>query len=447
MEVNVMKLITTCYENQKKEVLVQNYEAVPEVKSVESHVVNLYPEMEYQTFLGFGGAVTEAAGYAFSKLTPENQEKALELYFGKEGNGYHLMRSHIDSCDFSLGIYAAMDDPEDREMQSMRLDREEQYIFPLLRAAQEKAGEAFDLMLSPWSPPAFMKTNSSRTHGGKLKEEAREAWAEYICRYLKEYERKGFAVNRLTIQNEPAAVQTWDSCIYTAQEEKVFLRDFLYPALIRHGLGHIKLNVWDHNKERMYERAKEIIDDGTDHMVDGVAFHWYSGDHFEAISLTSEAFPGKELIFSEGCVEYSRFSADQLKNAQMYAHDIMGNLNAGMTGFIDWNIFLDEKGGPNHVGNYCDAPVMVDTRTGELDIKLSFDYIGHFSKYIRPGAKRIGLSKYTSDLEVTAFKNSGGDLVMVALNRTKEKLPVVIRLDGQLIEFELPGSAIATARI
>ncbi len=440
-----MKLIITCYEEQKKETLVREYEAIPEGKAIENHVVNLYPKVEYQTWLGFGGAVTEAAGYAFSKLTPENQEKALELYFGEGGHGYHLMRSHIDSCDFSLGTYAAMDDPEDKEMASMSLDREEEYIFPLLRAAQEKAGEAFDLMLTPWSPPAFMKTNNSRTHGGKLKEECREAWAEYICRYIKEYEKKGFKVNRLTIQNEPAAVQTWDSCIFTAQEEKVFLRDFLSPALKRNGLRHIKLNIWDHNKERMYERARDIIDQDTDSLVDGVAFHWYSGDHFEAIRLTGEAFPDKELIFTEGCVEYSRFSTDQLKNAQMYAHDIMGNLNAGMTGFIDWNIFLDEKGGPNHVGNYCDAPVMVDIRTGELDIKLSFDYIGHFSKYIRPGAKRIGLSKYTSDLEATAFKNPDGSLALVVLNRTEKKLPVVIRVEGKLIEFELPGNAIATA--
>lgn len=440
-----MKLITTSYKEGKKEVFVKEYEAVTDIRGVENNVVNLYPEMEYQTILGFGGAVTEAAGYAYSKLTKENQEKALELYFGLEGNRYHLMRTHIDSCDFSLSTYAAMNDPEDTHMQSFTLVREEQYILPLLRAATKKAGKAFDLMLSPWSPPAFMKTNGSRTHGGKLKEEYRKVWAEYICRYIKEYEQKGFLVNRLTIQNEPAAVQTWDSCIYTAEEEKIFVRDYLYPTLAEQGLSHVKLNIWDHNKERMYERAKAILDEDTSPMVDGVAFHWYSGDHFESIAITHEAYPDKELIFTEGCVEYSRFTADQLKNAQMYAHDIMGNLNSGMTGFIDWNIFLDEKGGPNHVGNYCDAPIMVDTRTGELMVKLSFDYIGHFSKYIAPGARRIGLSKYTSELEVTAFKNPDGTLVLVALNATVKPLPVILRLNGKLIEFEVAESSMATA--
>ena len=440
-----MKLITTSYKENKKEIFVREYDAVADTRGVENHVVNLYPEIEYQTILGFGGAVTEASGYAYSKLTKENQEKALELYFGQEGNRYHLMRTHIDSCDFSLGTYAAMNEQEDKDLRSFTLAREEQYILPLLSAAARKAGKAFDLMLSPWSPPAFMKTNGSRTHGGKLKEEYRKAWAEYICRYIKEYEQKGFLVNRLTIQNEPAAVQTWDSCIYTAEEEKIFVRDYLYPTLTEQGLSHIKLNIWDHNKERMYERAKAILDEDTSRMVDGVAFHWYSGDHFEAIGLTHEAFPDKELIFTEGCVEYSRFTADQLKNAQMYAHDIMGNLNNGMTGFIDWNIFLDEKGGPNHVGNYCDAPIMVDTQTGELMVKLSFDYIGHFSKYIAPGAKRIGFSKYTSELEVTAIKNPDGALVLIALNQTVKPLPVIIRLNGRLIEFEVAESSIATA--
>ncbi len=440
-----MKLITTCYENNRKEVTRQEVEVLKELKGNEMNVVNLYPEITYQTLLGFGGAITEAAGYAFSKLTKENQEKALEYYFGEEGNAYHMVRSHIDSCDFSLGVYSAMDNPEDTELKSFTLARDEQYILPLLCAAQEKAKDAFDIMLSPWSPPAFMKTNGERVHGGKLKPEYRKLWARYICRYIKEYEKKGYKVNRITVQNEPLATQTWDSCIYTAQEEKAFLRDYLYPTLMEEDLGHIRINIWDHNKERLYERARDIIDDETNPMIDGVAFHWYSGDHFETIGLTHDAFPDKQLIFSEGCVEYSRFDTNQLRNAQMYAHDILGNLNAGMTAFLDWNIFLDEKGGPNHVGNHCDAPIMVDTAAGTFEAKLSYDYIGHFSRYIKPGAKRIGLSKYCAELEVTAFKNTDDSVVLVALNRTEKNLPVLIRIHGDLMKFEVPAESIATA--
>ncbi len=442
-----MELITTLYENGEKKIVTQHYQASREVKGVENKVVNLYPELTYQTFLGFGGAVTEAAGYAYSKLSKEQQEKAVECYYGEKGNRYCMVRSHIDSCDFSLGVYSAMTDPMDKDMISFTLARDEQYIFPLLKAVKEKAGGNIEIMLSPWSPPAFMKTNNDKLHGGRLKPEYRRFWAEYICRYIKEYEKNGYQVQRITIQNEPAAVQTWDSCIYSAEEEKEFLRDYLYPALVEHNLRHIKLLIWDHNKELMYERAKAIIDDITDVMVSGVAFHWYTGDHFEAINLTQEAFPSKELIFTEGCVEYSRFGTNQLENAQMYAHDILGDLNNGMNAFIDWNLFLDEKGGPNHVGNHCDAPIMVDTEKGIFRTNLSYDYIGHFSRYILPGAKRIGLTKYSFELEATAFLNTDKSIVMTALNRTTKDIPVVIRLKGKLIEINIAKSAIVTLMI
>ena len=437
----MQKIITTYINNQKK-TIVEETELLPGEGGMQS--VMVYPELEYQTIAGFGGAFTEAAGYAYSKLSEENKDTALELYFGKSGIGYHLMRSHIDSCDFSLGTYSAISDPEDTRMESFTLARAEQYIDPLIKSAKQKAQREFSLMLSPWSPPAFMKTNGNRLRGGKLKEEYRSFYAEYLCRYIQEYETKGFPVSRLTIQNEPAAVQSWDSCLYTAGEEKEFVRDYLYPSLQKHGLGHVKLLIWDHNKERMYERAKAILDPTTDAMVDGVAFHWYSGDHFDAIRLTREAFPKKELIFTEGCVEYSRFRTNQLKNAQMYAHDILGNLNAGMNGFIDWNIFLDEQGGPNHVGNYCDAPVMVDTTTGELMVKLSYDYIGHFSKYIKPGAKRIGFTKYTDQLEMTTFKNEDRSVVLVMLNREVGQIPVTVELGDRAFTQMIPGESIIT---
>ncbi|MDF2943061.1 MAG: glucosylceramidase [Herbinix sp.] len=440
-----MKIITTTYENKEKKTLIQEAELCNGEGGMQC--VNVYPDIEYQTFLGFGGAITEAAGYAYSKLSKDNQEKVLAHYFGEEGNCYHMIRSHIDSCDFSLGVYSAMTDPMDLEMKSFTLQQEEQYILPLIIAAQNKSGELIDLMLTPWSPPAFMKTNGEKVHGGKLKPEYREFWAEYICRYIKEYEKRGLQVNRLTIQNEPAAVQSWDSCLFTAEEEKEFLRDYLYPSLVKNGLSRVKINIWDHNKERLYERARTIIDQDTASMVDGVAFHWYSGDHFEQLQITRDAFPGKELIFTEGCVEYSRFGTNQLQNAQMYAHDIIGNLNGGMTGSMDWNILLDEKGGPNHVGNFCDAPIMVDTQNDTFEVKLSFDYIGHFSKYIKKGAKRIAFSKYTKQLEMTAFKNLDGSIVLVLLNREQQDLPVTFDLVGKIFHLVIAGETIVTAVI
>lgn len=440
-----MKLITTIYEDNKKQTTVQDISLRDGQGGMQC--VNIYPDYEYQTIIGFGGAITEAAGYVFSKLSKENQGKILELYFGKGGNRYNMARVHVDSCDFSLGNYSAMSDPSDTSMESFTLERDEQFIIPLLKAAVEKRGEVFDLLLSPWSPPAFMKTNNDKNHGGKLKPEYRQLWAEYLCRYIKEYELRGFKVNRLTIQNEPEAVQTWDSCIYTAEEEKEFIKDYLHPALLRNGLKDVKINIWDHNKEGIIRRALKTIDKDTDKIIDGIAFHWYSGDHFEAVSLARELFPHKELIFTEGCVEYSRFGTDQLHNAQMYAHDIIGNLNAGMSGFIDWNILLDKNGGPNHVGNFCDAPIMIDTDNDTFEVKLSFDYIGHFSKYIKKGAKRIAFSKYTDLIEMTAFKNPDESLILVMMNRHNNNIPITVDITGKIFDTILEKNSISTAII
>lgn len=421
------------------------FEADP---GVENHVINLYPGVRYQEIMGFGGAITEAAGYVFSRMSGEKQQEILDAYFGHEGNQYTMARVSIDSCDFALGNYSAVTDSKDEKLATFTLERDEQYVLPLLGRAQETAKTRLALMLSPWSPPAFMKSNGQKNGGGYLLPEYYGQWANYVCRYIREYKARGFDVPMITVQNEPKAVQTWDSCIYTAEEEKVFLRDFLYPALENNGLADVGIYIWDHNKERVYERARDIMDDKTIKMVKGVAFHWYSGEHFDAVRLVAEQFPDKKLVFSEGCVEYSRFGVDdQLTHARMYAHVIIGNLKAGMHGYFDWNILLDDKGGPNHMGNFCEAPLMCDPKLNTVEKKLSFEYIGHFSRLIKPGALRIASSAYTDKIDTVSFLNPDGTLVSVYLNKTGRALPVVIRLNGQAASYTLPANAIATGII
>ncbi len=442
-----LDLTSTVYMRGKAKKVQQT--AVFETDSgVENHAVNLYPNVRYQEIMGFGGAITEAAGYVFFQMKEEKQREILDAYFGPDGNQYTMARVSIDSCDFALGNYSAVTDSKDEALATFTLERDEKYVLPLLSRAQETAKTRLALMLSPWSPPAFMKSNGQKNGGGYLLPKYYERWANYVCRYIKEYQARGYNVPMVTVQNEPKAVQKWDSCIYTAEEEKTFLRDFLYPALVKHGLMDVGIYIWDHNKERVYERAREIIDDQTNKMVKGVAFHWYSGEHFDAVRLVAEQFPDKKLVFSEGCVEYSHFGADdQLAHARMYAHDIIGNLKAGMHGYLDWNILLDEKGGPNHVGNFCEAPIMCDPKQNSVEKKLSFEYIGHFSRYIKPGAKRIASSAYTDKLDTVSFQNPDGTLVSVFLNKTGKALPVVVRLNGAVASFTLAANAIATAVI
>lgn len=442
-----MKIYSTTYENNVECCMEEEVLFLPD-NGEENQLLNLYPSMQYQVFEGFGGAMTESAGYIFNQMTKEQQDEMLLQYFGTEHMKYRMVRIPIDSCDFSLGHYEAVENAEDKEFKSFQLGQVEKNIFPLLNAAQKEYGDDLEIMLTPWSPPAYMKTNNDRNHGGKLKEEYKKIWADYICRYIKEYRKLGYKVKRMSLQNEPKAVQTWDSCIYTALEEKEFLHDYMWPSLQENGLEDIEVFIWDHNKERAFERACTIIDETTNHMVAGIAFHWYSGDHFEALRMIHEKFPGKKLILSEACIEYCKFASDDyLKNAQKYAHDMIGNMNNGMNAFYDWNIVLDEIGGPNHVVNFCDAPFLYDTKKNVLMKRNTARYLWHFSHFIESGAVRIGTSCYTDEVEATAFENRDGKIAVVLLNRTDKELAVNIRMNDKMGKIQMQPNAIATAVI
>ena len=282
-----LRITSTTYEGKER---ITREQTIPfcDDGGREEQLINLYPQVIYQQMDGFGGAITDSAAYIYSLMNPEQKKRMLDEYFGQGTMKYRFVRIPIDSCDFSLSHYEADGDEADAPFESFSFARVEKYILPMLADAEAAYGGRLEIMLSPWSPPAYMKTNGERNHGGKLKACYWKRWAEYICRYVEEYRSRGFNVTMLTLQNEPKAVQTWDSCIYTAQEEKVFLRDYVWPSLAEHNLTDIGIYIWDHNKERAFEWAETIIDAETDHMVAGIAFHWYSGDHFEALRMIRE---------------------------------------------------------------------------------------------------------------------------------------------------------------
>lgn len=439
-----MKQTTTLFAERKKTVTVQEIACDGMETEREKDLVNLYPDVQYQTVNGFGGAFTDAAGYVYAQMPQEKKRELIHAYFSRDGLRYSLGRTSIDSCDFSTEQYDSL--AEGAALSEMDISRAGRYVLPLIADAQKETGRPIAMMLTPWSPPAWMKTNGSRVQGGELKAECAEIWAEYICRFVKAYRAQGVDVRLLSVQNETKAVQRWDSCLFTAAQEREFVRGHLAPALKRNGLEELCLLIWDHNKERAYERTVETIsDEEMERLVGGVAVHWYSGDHFEALQMIRDRYPDKQIIFSEACVEYSVFgSGHELQNAQMYAHDIIGNLNHGMNAFLDWNLVLDENGGPNHVGNFCDAPIMYDTHTGELRKNLSYDYIGHFSRYIQPGARRIGISRFDGRVEVTAFRNPDGGVAAVLLNRQPEELSFFLRMSGRVYPVTLPAESIST---
>lgn len=298
------------------------------------------------------------------------------------------------------------------------------------------------MLVSPWSPPAYMKTNGEMNHGGKLKPEYKDVWAEHFVKFIEAYKNQGIDIWGATVQNEPKAAQTWDSCQYTAEEEMDFVKNHLGKRMKD---IDVKLLFWDHNKERVMDRARVMLgDEEAAKYIYGLAFHWYSGDHFEELEMFNKCYPDKKLVFTEGCYEYSLGAMDTVKIGEKYAHDMIGDFNNYCTIFCDWNLLLDEKGGPNHVGNFCDSPIMADTVNDKIHIHDSYYYIGHFSKYVKVGAVRIGSSKWNKDIETVSFKNPDGTIVTVVMNRTDNKMDFNFRICDNVIKATAEPHSIAT---
>lgn len=342
--------------------------------------IRLDASRTYQRIIGFGGALTESSGYVLSLIPPEKQKEVVNAYFSaEEGNRYTLARTHLNSSDFSLENWACVD-KADESLESFSMARPDKYITPLLRAAREAAGDGLKLLVSPWSPPAWMKDNGDMNRGGKLLKKYYPLWAACFARFVGGLKKRGIDTWAVSVQNEPEAVQTWDSCIWTASEEGEFAAGHLGPALEKYCANEknkIIILVHDHNRDHLFERFSESVScPGADKYIGGAAFHWYSGGQYDNVAKTAKAFPDKELIFTEGCIE-GRPRIGAWYAGERYAYNIINDLNHGCTGWIDWNIALDTQGGPNHAGNFCDAPVIVDTQSGELHYQSSYYYISN----------------------------------------------------------------------
>ena len=416
-----------------------------EIKSNSNIVIEIHEEKCFQTIEGFGGAFTEAAADTFYKMSKEKRTEIIKAYFSKEGLNYNFCRTHINSCDFSLGNYAYDEVEGDLELKNFSIERDRQQLIPFIKEAKAVEGADFKLFASPWSPPAWMKTNGEMNNGGKLKEEYRDAWALYYAKYIKEYEKEGLEIWGVSVQNEPMAKQVWDSCIYTAEEERDFVRDYLGPTLEREGLGDKNIIIWDHNRDLLYKRAKVALEDKEcAKYVWGVGFHWYAVDQFENLDKVHNEFPDKKLLFTEGCQE-GGVRLGSWEVGERYGHNMIGDLNNHTVGWVDWNMVLNEEGGPNHVGNLCDAPIIADTQKDIINYQSSYYYIGHFSKYIKLGAIRIGFTvSSNSPLEMVAFKNPDGEIVVILMNNTEDSIKFALKIEGKAVEIKSEARSIMT---
>jgi glucosylceramidase len=416
-------------------------------------VIVVDPTKQFQTLLGIGAALTDAAAETYAKLPLASQKKVLEAYFDTEkGIGYTLGRTSIHSCDFGSKSFTYIKEG-DISLKTFSIEPDRELRIPFIKQAIKKADGKLTFYVSPWSPPAFMKTNNNMLLGGKLRKEFYQPWANYYAKFIKAYEKEGIPIWGLTIQNEPMAKQIWESCIYTAEEERDFLKNNLGPTLEKEGLGDKKIIVWDHNRDLLFQRATAIFNDPeASKYAWGSGFHWYEDwkdgtPMFDQVKYVNEAYPDKKLLFTEGCNEkydIKRIENEDPKLAERYGKSMINDFNNGTVGWTDWNILLDQNGGPNHVGNFCFSPVHGNTETGKLTFTNSYYYIGHFSKFIRPGAKRISSVSSSNQILSTSFLNKDRSLAIVVMNQGDTDKIFSLELDGQTAHTEALAHSIQT---
>jgi glucosylceramidase len=447
-----IEVYTTAKDTDKRLSLTQELTFKPSKQATEGEVsIFVNPNKRFQKLLGIGGAITDASAEVFAKLPADKQSEFLKAYYDKDsGIGYSLARTPIHSSDFGNGSHTYIQEG-DKSLSTFNIEVDRKFRIPLIKRATAAAGGNLTLYASPWSAPAFMKSNNNMLQGGKLLPEYFNAWAQYFTKFIDAYEAEGMPIWGVTIQNEPMAVQRWESMIYTAEEERDFLKNHLGPTMEKAGLGDKKIVVWDHNRDLITNRANTIFDDpDAAKYAWGIGFHWYEtwagGETMhDNLTLINESYPAKKLLFTEGTVE--GFRADRYQywpNAERYGHSMIKDFNAGTVGWTDWNILLDHNGGPNHVGNYCFSPIHADTRSGELIYTPTYYYIGHFSKFVQPDAQRVSTSSSRSVLLATSFINIDNKMATIVMNQTDNKIDYHFFVGKQQTTLSIPARAMQT---
>lgn len=438
-------------------------------------ILRLDPQMRYQTITGFGGSFTEASAHLLNRLGKENRKKVLEAYFSDAGARYSLTRTHMNSCDFSLGQYSYAPVEGDLELANFSIEEDREDLIPMILEAQQLSSDGFKIVASPWTAPPWMKDNKD-WRGGKLLPEYYDTWALFFSKYLDAYKAEGIDIWGFTVENEPLGNDNnWESMHFTAEEMTNFVQNHLGPRLEADGKGDVKVLGYDQNREHLNDWVDEMFrDEASSKYYDGTAIHWYASTFEvfpEALEYAHNKAPEKHLIQTEACVDaevpkwqddawyWSKEATDwgwdwapeeqkplhpKYVPVYRYARDIIGCLNHWVDGWIDWNMVLDRQGGPNWFENWCVAPVIVDPDQDEVYFTPIYYTLSHFSKFIRPGAVRIGVENTDDALLVTAAQNPDGSIAVVILNQGPESRNFSLVLGENARDIQIDGQAIQT---
>jgi len=437
--------------------------------------ITLDEAKNFQTITGFGGAFTESSAYLLNKVSKENRDRILRAYFSKDGARYSLTRTHMNSCDFSLRNYSYTPVAGDIELKHFSIDEDREDLIPMIKDAMAVSEDGFRLFASPWSAAPWMKDNNSWV-GGKLLPEYYDTWALFFSKYVDAYKAEGIDIWGFTVENEPHGNgENWESMHYSPEEMTHFVQHFLGPKLEADGKGDVVILGYDQNREGIREWVDVMYKDAaSSKYYDGTAVHWYEStyDYFPTeLQYAHEKAPDKYLIQTEACIDAEvpvwqddkwywkkeatdwgydwreaskKYLHPKYAPANRYARDIIGCLNNWVDGWVDWNMVLDPKGGPNWANNWCIAPVIVDTEKDEVYFTPLYYIMAHFSKYIRPGAVVIDAQNSDKELMVTAAKNPDASIAVVVFNEGTSPKNFELSLNGLTKIISISSQSIQT---
>ena len=444
----------------------------------EASTIVINSKIELQTITGFGGAFTESSAYLLNKMSEEKRNEILAAYFANDGARYSLTRTHMNSCDFSLNNYSYTPVAGDINLDHFSIDEDKEDIIPMIKDAMAISEDGFKLFSSPWTASPWMKDNNSWV-GGKLLPEYYDTWALFFSKYVDAYKAEGIDIWGFTVENEPHGNgENWESMHYSPEEMTHFVQNFLGPKLEADGKSHLKILGYDQNREGIREWVDVMYkDEASSKYYDGTAIHWYEStyDYFqEELQYAHKKAPEKYLIQTEACVdaevpvwkddkwywkkeatdwgydwreEEKKYLHPKYAPANRYARDIIGCLNNWVDGWVDWNMVLDTKGGPNWANNWCIAPVIVDPEKDEVYYTPLYYIMAHFSKFIRPEAKVIDAKKSDEELMVAAAKNPDGSIAVVVFNEGTTLKNFELTHDGFTKNISISPQAIQTIMI
>ena len=430
--------------SDKKELFSQTPSALlfEDQQTVDVPVIEVDTSQRFQPIDGFGFALTGGSAFLLNqKLDATAREQLLRELFLTEGNGIGIsyLRISIGASDLDDHVFSYDDLPSgktDDSLAGFSLAPDKENLIPILKEILELQPD-LKIMASPWSAPAWMKSNDS-TRGGSLEPEYYAIYAQYLWKYIQEMGSMGITIDAITLQNEPENPKNNPSMLMTANEQADFVKNYLAPVFEVTGLA-TKIVIYDHNADHPEYPIAVLDDEEAKQYIDGSAFHLYLGE-VEALSRVHDAHPDRNIYFTEqwtsGKGEFGGDLRWHLKNI------IVGATRNWSSTVLEWNLASDPEFKP-HTDGGCTECLGALTIGDSVVRNVSYYIIAHASKFVRPGSVRIA-SNITDNLHNVTFQDTSGKKILIVLNDNPDTKQFGIKYNGKVALTSLPGGAAGT---